>query len=307
MSYDASLLDLQNQIQDQINTLLIDPSPAVRRALVLNITPLCIFLGRGRTADVFGLLTTHLNDKDWLLRAAFFESTVGISTCIGSKSVDEYILPLMAEALADNEESVIARELGALSTLAQLGLYQRARLWETLAIVIPLLCHPNLWIRSSAASFVASAAKALPQTDAWCSLYPALRRMLRADIKDIDELGILEASVGPLSRDVYEAAILWAGRSAKSPFWQKSRQKGVDADAPLGKLLNDGTKLPLLSEEWVRPPPWFCVALAEPHSQCDRDKLEMQKLHMLGMTERDSFKLLAMRDYISSVAVARRK
>ena len=33
----------------------------------------------------------------------------------------------------------------------------------------------------------------------------------------------------------------------------------------------------------------------------------MQKLHMLGMTERDSFKLLAMRDYISSVAAARRK
>lgn len=39
----------------------------------------------------------------------------------------------------------------------------------------------------------------------------------------------------------------------------------------------------------------------------DRDKQEMQRLHTLGMTEDDSFKLLAMRGYIMSVAIARRR
>lgn len=100
MTYDASLHDLQSQIQEQINTLLIDPTASVKRALMSNIVPLCVFLGRSRTAEVFSLMTTLLNDRDWLLRSAFFESTVGVSTCIGSKSVDEYILPLMTEALA---------------------------------------------------------------------------------------------------------------------------------------------------------------------------------------------------------------
>lgn len=100
MSYDASLHDLQTQVQDQINGLLIDPAASVKRALVSNIVTLCVFLGRSRTAEVFSLMTTLLNDRDWLLRSAFFESTVGVSTCIGSKSVDEYILPLMTEALA---------------------------------------------------------------------------------------------------------------------------------------------------------------------------------------------------------------
>jgi hypothetical protein len=33
----------------------------------------------------------------------------------------------------------------------------------------------------------------------------------------------------------------------------------------------------------------------------------MQRLHTLGMTEDDSFKLLAMRGYIFSVAIARRR
>lgn len=100
MSYDASLLDLQSQVQDLMNILLVDPSSSVRRALVLNITPLCAFLGRARTADVLGLMTTHLNDRDWRLRTEFFGSMVGVSTCISVKSVDEYVLPLLTGALA---------------------------------------------------------------------------------------------------------------------------------------------------------------------------------------------------------------
>jgi phosphoinositide-3-kinase regulatory subunit 4 len=217
MSYDASLTDLQTQIQDLVEVLLVDPSLSVKRALLANITSLCVFLGRSRTGDVFSLMTTHLNDREWSLRSAFFEATTGISTCIGSKNVDEYILPLMADRLAgkaclpkhrakpflsflsaDNEENVIARELSSLSTLAELGLYQKHRMWELLSVVIALLAHPNVWIRSGAASFIAAAAKTLNSTDVWCGLYPALRKMLRSDIANIDELSILTASVGPV-------------------------------------------------------------------------------------------------------------
>lgn len=119
MSYDASLLDLQTRIQDQINILLIDSSSSVKRALVSIITPLCVFLGRARTGEVFSLMTTHLNDKDWLLRAAFFESTVGIATCIGSKGVDEYILPLLTEALAGKSLYLARNKLGVTRCTSQ--------------------------------------------------------------------------------------------------------------------------------------------------------------------------------------------
>lgn len=48
----------------------------------------------------------------------------------------------------DAEEQVIARELSSLSTLTSLGIHQKSRLWEALFAVIPLLYHPNVWIRS---------------------------------------------------------------------------------------------------------------------------------------------------------------
>jgi phosphoinositide-3-kinase regulatory subunit 4 len=48
----------------------------------------------------------------------------------------------------DPEEHVTARELTTLTTLTSLGLHHKKRLWDTLLYIIPLLCHPNIWIRS---------------------------------------------------------------------------------------------------------------------------------------------------------------
>jgi phosphoinositide-3-kinase regulatory subunit 4 len=99
-SYDAALATLQSAIRDQAVALLVDPSTHVKRALLRGLAPLCVFLGRAQTADV--LLShsiTYLNDPDWALRAAFFEACVGLAACVGGKSVEQYILPLMGQAL----------------------------------------------------------------------------------------------------------------------------------------------------------------------------------------------------------------
>lgn len=142
----------------------------------------------------------------------------------------------------------------------------------------------------------------LSQTDVWCTLYPALRNMLKADIETIDELSILQTSAGhvrafrgingvcaetcdshQLNRSVYEASVAWALRSSKSPFWQPRVNKPQHT---LLQMLQDAMRLPLLSEE---------------------DKIEMQRLHTLGMSENDSMMLLAMRGYIARVAAVRRR
>lgn len=101
MSYDASLYDLHLSIQEQLAALLMDPSPIVKRAVLHNISALCIFLGRQKTNDVIlSHMITYLNDRDWLLRQAFFESIVDVAACAGGRSLDEYILPLMVQALS---------------------------------------------------------------------------------------------------------------------------------------------------------------------------------------------------------------
>lgn len=96
------MAELNEAIVELVVQLLIaDPASSVRRALVDNIAQLCIFFGRDTAADVLlSHMITFLNDRDWQLRAAFFESAVDIASCVGGRSVDDYILPLMLQALS---------------------------------------------------------------------------------------------------------------------------------------------------------------------------------------------------------------
>ena len=93
--------DLQNSIQEHLSALLMDPSSVVKRAVLHNISSLCIFLGRQKTNDVLlSHMITYLNDRDWLLRYAFFDSIVDVAACADGRSLEEYILPLMIQALS---------------------------------------------------------------------------------------------------------------------------------------------------------------------------------------------------------------
>lgn len=117
------------------------------------------------------------------------------------------------------EEFVIERVLNSLASLADLDLFQKMKLWELIGIIAPLICHPNTWIRygksgkemsktlhltfyAGAISFIASAAKNLPQTDLWCIIYPLLTPFLQSDIADINERCLIENAKAPVSRPV---------------------------------------------------------------------------------------------------------
>jgi phosphoinositide-3-kinase regulatory subunit 4 len=100
-SYDVNMQELVEGVQEQTTTLLTDPSSTVKRALLMDITSLCVFFGRVKTNDVLlSHIITYLNDRDWRLRAAFFEAAPGVAACIGGRNVEEYILPLMMQALS---------------------------------------------------------------------------------------------------------------------------------------------------------------------------------------------------------------
>lgn len=93
--------ELQGHIQEHLSALLMDSSSIVKRAVLHDISSLCIFLGRQKTNDVLlSHMITYLNDRDWLLRYAFFESIVDVAACAGGRSLEEYILPLMVQALS---------------------------------------------------------------------------------------------------------------------------------------------------------------------------------------------------------------
>ncbi|OBZ66825.1 putative serine/threonine-protein kinase VPS15 [Grifola frondosa] len=286
VSYDASMQDLQNSVQEHLSALLVDSSSIVKRAVLHNISSLCIFLGRQKTNDVLlSHMITYLNDRDWLLRHAFFDSIVDVAACAGGRSLEEYILPLMIQALSDVEESVVAKVLASLTSLCELGLFQKMRIWELMSATLGFLYHPNIWIRQGAAAFIASAAKHLPPSDVWCILYPSLKHFLRSDVRDVDEASLLSALKHPLSRQIFEAAVQWAMKADKTQFWRGHRSsKSESPRESLATVRQAGT--------------------VASRSRSEEDEIQITKLQQLGMTSNEEAKLMAMRDYILKLARA---
>ncbi|KEP55073.1 phosphoinositide 3-kinase regulatory subunit 4 [Rhizoctonia solani 123E] len=288
MPYEASLQDLHSAVQDVLTTALVDPASTVKRAVLHNISSLCVFFGRQKTNDVLlSHMITYLNGRDWLLRYAFFDSIVGVAACVGARSLEEYILPLMIQALSDVEETVVYKVLSSLTSLSELGLFQKMRIWELLSATVPFLYHPSIWVRQGAVAFITSSTKLLPPTDVWCILYPGLRQALRADVRSITEQSLLSTLKPPLSRQIFEAAISWAMKSDKSAFWrgQTSKLKS-NKESPKELVSNMRNS----------------VVLPRPSSKGDEDDTQIVKLQQLGMASTEETKLVALRDYILKLA-----
>ncbi|KAF9254440.1 hypothetical protein L218DRAFT_1082334 [Marasmius fiardii PR-910] len=288
VSYDANMQDLQNNIQEHLSALLMDPSSIVKRAVLHDISYLCIFLRKQTNDVILSHMITYLNDRDWLLRLAFFESIVDVAACAGGRSLEEYILPLMIQALSDVEETVMAKVLAALTSLCELGLFQKMRIWELMSATLGFLYHPNNWIRQGAAAFIASAAKHLPASDVWCILYPSLRHFLKSDIAVIDEQSLLLAMKPALPRQIFDGAVQWAQKADKASFWRGSRRAAASRiespRASVTSIRRTGTSITKnISEE---------------------DEAHVLKLQQLGMTPSEEAKLLAMKDYILKLANA---
>ncbi|CAE6436166.1 unnamed protein product [Rhizoctonia solani] len=288
MPFEASLQDLHSAVQDVLTTALVDPASTVKRAVLHNISSLCVFFGRQKTNDVLlSHMITYLNGRDWLLRYAFFDSIVGVAACVGARSLEEYILPLMIQALSDVEETVVYKVLSSLTSLSELGLFQKMRIWELLSATVPFLYHPSIWVRQGAVAFITSSTKLLPPTDVWCILYPGLRQALRADVRAITEQSLLSTLKPSLSRQVFEAAISWAMKTDKSAFWRGQTSKLKS---------NKETPKELVSN--MRS----SVVLPRPSSKGDEDDAQIVKLQQLGMTSTEEAKLVALRDYILKLA-----
>ncbi|KAF8721956.1 hypothetical protein AX14_010044 [Amanita brunnescens Koide BX004] len=288
ISYDANMQDLQNNIQEHLATLLMDQSSIVKRAVLHDISSICIFLGRQRTNDVLlSHMITYLNDKDWLLRYAFFESIVDVAACAGGRSLEEYILPLMVQALSDVEESVVARVLAALTSLCELGLFQKMRIWELMSATLGFLYHPNVWIRQGTVAFIAAAVAHLPSSDVWCILYPSLRHFVRSDVATITEQSLLNTMKPHLPRQILDTAIQWAMKADKASFWNSFKKGPSKVESPRESVVSvrkQTTGVTKKSEE---------------------DETQLSKLRQLGMTSVEETKLVAMRDYILKLADAK--
>lgn len=289
VTFDSLFDNAQRQLfelfERHTKALVEDTDIYVRRAFLTSVPELCLFFEPADANDILLThLNTYLNDRDWMLKCAFFETIVGISTLMGTSSLENFILPLMTQALTDTEEFVVQEDLHALAQLASLGLLSRAKIWALVDVIGRFTMHPNLWIREAAAEFLSAATKYLSPADILCLVLPMVKPYLKPGIvpQFHDELNLLDALLSPLSRSVFDQALTWAAKTEKGMFWR-----------PLQQLRN--LAFTTLSTRSAKD------LTAQSMSKVPRNEEDEQwfsKLRSLGLAPDDEVKLLALREFI---------
>ncbi|KAF2164983.1 hypothetical protein M409DRAFT_24884 [Zasmidium cellare ATCC 36951] len=286
-AFDEARLGMLEQFEAQTKVFLTDEDKTVRRAFLLSVSSLCVFLGETRAADVIlSHLNTYLNDPDWMLKCAFFRTIVGVAIYIGSANLEEFILPLMLQALADPQEFVVEQALRSLATMAEMGLLQRAKTWELIDTVARFEIHPNLWIKEAASHFISAATTFLSMADIRILVAPLIEPYLKVPVSTLDESELLDALKKPLPRIVLDLAVQWAGRVEKSSFWKAARESTQLSHLSAGHMPPQSSVAGLGPKALARTP------------KTDEDEQWLGRLRNAGMHQEDEMKLLAFREYI---------
>lgn len=299
-------------------TLLTDSSTLVKIALVNNILPLCIFFGVDKTNDVIlPHLISYLNDVDFELRIAFLKSILKIGPYIGLILFEQYLLPLLVQTLSDIEQFVTIQVLEIFYTFISeklinpvtdfnaISIYQ-----EILSHTLCYVLHPNKWIRQSVIAIIVAINENLTNADRYCFLYPMIKGYLNYDIPFISWKTLYPSLTKPLTHQSYQLAMGWNNlASSKSLFWQQNnphsetsstRSNGIKVPKDLSKSLyfpSKDRKLQTTSSSSV-------VSNGSSIPLSPEDKKWFSKLKSVGLDEKESWKLLALKSYISHVGLA---
>lgn len=286
-AYDSTRLDILDQFEAQTKVFLTDTDNSVRRAFLTSVSSLCVFFGEARASDVLLThLNTYLNDQDWLLKCAFFRTIVGVAVFIGPANLEEFILPLMLQAITDPQEFVVEQALRSLASMAEMGLLQRTKTWELIDTLARFQMHPNLWIKEAAAHFIGAATTYLSAADIRILTAPLIQPYLKIPVTTLNETELLDALKKPVPRAVLDLALQWAGKVEKGVFWKSAKDSKLTS-----------------SRSTVQMPPQPSVADLGPKAlarvpKTVEDEQWLGRLRNAGMRTEDEMKILAFREYL---------
>lgn len=285
--FDNARAELIEIFEGHTKALITDSDSSVRQAFLGSVPELCMFFGTADSNDIIlSHLNTYLNGRDWELKCAFFETIVGVATFLGGVSLEEFILPLMVQALTDPEEFVVEKVLRSLGHMAELGLFQRSKTWELVDVVGRFTMHPNIWIREAAAMFIASSTIFLSTADAQCIVLPLIRPYLKSDVRDFSELRLLDTLKKPLPRPVLDLATTWALKVDRGIFWRSAPQEKTFSFGSTNHTIPTTSGKDVMQHALSKIP------------KNEEDEQWITRLRTQGLTAEDEFKLLALREYI---------
>ncbi|KAF4632148.1 hypothetical protein G7Y89_g5974 [Cudoniella acicularis] len=288
--FDNARAELIDVFESHTKALITDSDTAVKRAFLGSVPELCMFFGTAYSNDIIlSHLNTYLNDRSWMLKCAFFETIVGVATFLGGTSLEEFILPLMVQALTDPEEFVVQSVLHSFASMAELGLFQRSKTWELVDVVGRFTMHPNIWIREAAANFLSAATLFLSDSDKYCVVLPLIKPYLKTSIHGFSELGLLDNLKKPMSRTVLDLSLTWAQKVDRGIFWKPVNQLRIFS-------FDSNSQIPTISAKELGHNALQKVPKNE------EDEQWLAKLRNMGLGHEDDFKLLCLQEYIWRLA-----
>ncbi|KAG0690529.1 Serine/threonine-protein kinase [Pichia californica] len=285
--------------------ILTDNSIYVRIALMRNIRPLCFFFGKDKTNDVIlSHLITYLNDKNPQIKLAFISSIVPLSIFVGITGLEQYILPLLVQALYGPEETIVITLLKVLSVLINLGLIRKECFWDLVKLSVVLILHPNGLIRQSVLNLIITIGNQLSMSDFYCMLYPLIRPFFQHEVTNFTWNSLYIAAHNPLSRAVYNKVTIWSLSTHDSLFWQRVDMGSKNVD------MFGNTKLVFAKKKNMNPSMInsttntksddFISNFEVPLSNSDLKNIE--KLQNLGFKKDELWKITSLRAYIFKIS-----
>lgn len=282
--------------------ILTDSNIYVRIALMRNIRPLCFFFGKDKTNDVIlSHLITYLNDKNPQIKLAFISSIVPVSIFVGVTGLEQYILPLLVQALYGPQETIVVTLLKVLSVLINLGLIRKECFWDLINLIVVLILHPNGLIRQSVLNLIITIGNQLSLSDFYCMLYPLIRPFFQHEVTSLTWNNLYIAAHTSLSRAVYNKLIIWSLSTQDSLFWQRVDNGSKYVDIFGNTKLIFATKKNTNGSTSINNKLDDFVGNSEiPLSNLDLKNIE--KLQNLGFKKEELWKIASLRSYVFKVS-----
>jgi len=223
-SYDADQRALHDSVE-KIMARLADTNDGeltVKRALVSQVYPLCVFFGRERTDEfVLPWLISVANARSpalWPLRVALLQSIAAVGAFVGTGAVEQFLLPLVQDLLQDAEDLVVEAALRCVGSMVKLSLLRRQLVLQVCKSVLPVAFHPAQRLRGAVVRVLATCACALGYLDTQVELVPLLASSLEENSPftillgrsgvETEEAAVLERVLAePLTREEFEHAV----------------------------------------------------------------------------------------------------
>lgn len=247
--FDGILHDLRKSFHGMVRDLLEDNSMAVKRRILMSLTPLCLFFGRRISTETFvPFLITFLSHNQWQLRLAAYHHLLGVMSIVGSKSLEDITLALISKSFGDPEEFVIEKALSCVISLVKAGLLRKKIVFDMVSLAAPLLLHPSKWIGSAALLLQQVVWNSLSVADRHVFICPMLNPFLTSAILPTAQAQVIvETLKMPVSRQELIVALAVAHELFRKN--QRTDTQGYSAhllarlkqnkvaDASLGRLL----------------------------------------------------------------------